>query len=188
MTIYTSAALTCQPHDGYCEQGEPRIKAVLAKHGLQWDSLVTMRFILDELGISDCVFSFCKVKPSCEKEAKETLAKYMVYLYTVALGYADLDPTDKLLRDDLKAIRKRCEGHHRPRPVAIAHAVVTATKREQGDPVRRYGLEALVCLSAPKADELAATHAGIALMEAGRRNGDGDLVQNQLRTKLEELL
>lgn len=184
MTIYTSAALTCQPHQGYCDQGEERTRATVARLGIQWDTLIPMRLILDEMGISDCVFSFCKVKKGCEGEAHTVLCQYMQYLFQGAMQEADIDV--ELFTAEVKAIRKRCEGYNRPHLLKTAHAAMAYLKNSEPDVGKRHALEALKCLSSDRPDELAATHAGIAMMELGRVRGVD--IEGQLRRKLEELM
>lgn len=185
MTIYTSPSLTIQPHNGYCEGGAERVKAALAKHGLSMESIVPMRMILDELGVSDTVFSFCKVCKGSEKEAEQVLHTYMLFLYEGAvhqLAGVDLEPYG------LKAIRKRCEGHNRPHLLVGANKAMAYLRNSNPNPTERYALKALEALSMPVPDEIAAVHAGQALMQMGEAAGDPHRIQDMLRRKLEELM
>ena len=162
--------------------------AALKRLGLTMNSVVSMRTILDQLGVSDTVYSFCKVKPESQKEADHVLHTYMEYLYDIALNrFGAFDPAEYPMH--AKAIRKRCQGIYRPKLLAEASIALTKMKAGVESPERLKALDAMLCLSSTNhADAIAATHAGVALMDACRASGAGEALAEELRAKLEELM
>jgi hypothetical protein len=121
-----------------------------------------------------------------KQEAAYVLVQYMRFLYPMAVTYSGLDTAR--YTDEAKAIRKRCEGHFRSEPLRHAHAITTALRRNEADPVAIFGLRSLGMLSASWPDHLAACHAGIELMNASRHYGDEPPMQQKLDHKLRELI
>lgn len=82
MTIFTSMELTHQ-HET-CADGTERTEAALRRLGLTRHSIVPMRVVLDEMGLLDCLFSFCGVTKASRREADLVLSEYTLYLMNVS--------------------------------------------------------------------------------------------------------
>lgn len=181
MTIWTSASRTHKEKHGICVDGIRRTQQVLAKLGLGMESLVTMRTILEELGVSDCVYSFCEVRKGCEDEADRVLRQYMSYI---------LDLTEEYLGVRLytNGLNKRLAGVSRPALLLEEYNIVNNDYHNEPEPVKRYGYNVYRCMLSPKTDSQAATHAGISLMDGAEVLGKREEVHGKLFAKLQELL
>lgn len=184
MAIYTSFALA-STHT-LCKGGTERAKDFMDTFGFKPDDHIPMRLLLDHMSISDCMFTFVKVTKQSEAEARYVLTEYMQYLYTKAVPLSGIDSDSFTIA--LKAIRKRCEGHNRPVPLAHARSIMASLRRAEADPVRIYALDALRFLATPWHDALSACHAGLSLMDAGRYGEIGSDIRIALTTKLQELI
>lgn len=181
MTIYTSASRTHKPKYDICADGRIRTANLLDKHGLHMDSLVTMRFILEEMGISDCVFSFCEVRKGDEQEAAQVLQAYMAFLLDLVSEYFHIYLPSK-------ALTKRLQGHIRPEALLKEYKGVKLLRETESDNAQRKALEVYLCLLSDRPEYQAVTHAGIALMDAAELIGKRTEVNNRMLTKLRELL
>lgn len=186
--IRTKAAYTTNA--GICEGGMERTMAALEKHGLGLHSWVTMQLILRELGLSDTLFSFCKVKKGDEPEARRVLRHYMGHVAATAYRFiwvADPSYVDKLNRP-IHAIDKRVRGHDRRALFAAQYKDVAKLHKEETRPQIKHWLHALMCLLSEYGDHLCATHASIALMDGADIVGIRKEVHGNLVHMLSELL
>jgi hypothetical protein len=179
MTIYTSASRTHKHNP--CPEGAKRTQEALAKLGLNMQSLVPMRVVLEELGISDTVFSFCEVRKGCESEADKVLRAYMSFLIHLTQGYLGV-------YHECRSLNKRLAGHMRPATLATEYALIDHVRAHETDPVRMKGLEVYKWLLSDNPNHLCALHAGIALMDGAELIGKREEVQQALLGKLRELL
>lgn len=186
--IRTKAAYTTQA--GICEGGMERTIATLERLGLTMDSWVTMQLILRELGLSDTLFSFCKVKKSDEAEAKRVLRTYMEHVATTAYKFIYISdpPYFGKLREPMLAIDKRVRGLDRRPLFAAQYKVVKALHSAENRPHIKHWLNALLCLLSEYADHLCATHASIALMDGADVVGVRSDVHENLMYQLSQLL
>jgi hypothetical protein len=179
MTIYTSASRTHKHNP--CPEGAKRTQEALAKLGLNMQSLVPMRVVLEELGISDTVFSFCEVRKGCEAEADQVLRRYMSFLVHLTQGYLGV-------YHDSTALNKRLAGHMRAVPLAKEYALVDHRHSHEASPASRKGLEVYKWLLSDNPNYLCALHAGIALMDGAELIGKRQEVHDKLLGKLRELM
>lgn len=188
MPIHTRASLTAKFN--VCEGGTQRTKETLERLGLSFDSKVTMGLILREMGLSDCVFSFCAVEKQDRGEADRVLWAYMLYVTGLAQRFIILThPTyDDMMAEANKAINKRCEGHKRPAQLARIYARVNDAYRAEPDAKIRYWLDVYRCMLSDKPDHLAATHGGIALMDGAQIAGIRAEIHATLVVELTRLL
>lgn len=188
MPIKTRASLTAKHN--ICEGGTERTKLTLERLGLQFDSIVTMGLILREMGLSDCVFSFCATEKEDRKEADRVLRAYMLYVTGLAQRFIILTHSqyDAMLAEANKAINKRCEGHRRPAQLARLYAKVNDAYRTESEPRVKHWLDVYRCMLSDKPDHLAATHGGIALMDGADIVGIRNEVHIQLVEELTRLL
>lgn len=70
-----------------CEDGTGRTEDALRRLGLTRNSIVPMRLVLDEMGLLDCLFSFCGVTKGSRKEADLVLSEYTLYLMNVSAQF-----------------------------------------------------------------------------------------------------
>lgn len=188
MTIYTCAAYTTA-HD-ICEGGKERTQALLDKLGLGFNEWGSMQLIMRELGLSDTLFSFCKVKKGCEAEAQEVLGKYMLQVTGDALNLIHLtrpDISSQLTRAN-KAINKRCLNIRRPELLAQEYAHVNRMHGNEAEVNIRHWLDVYRCMLSDKPDHLAATHASIALMDGASIIGIRQHMHEHLCDTLNRLL
>lgn len=179
MTIYTSASRTHKHNP--CVDGSARTKEALARLGLNMNSLVPMSVVLEQLGVSDTVFSFCEVRKGCEAEADRVLREYMKHILVLTKEYLGFDAWSK-------GILKRLEGHIRPRILADELTVFMYGISTEPDPVARKALEVYRCMLSEQPNYLCALHAGIALMDGASFLGKHAEVRQALYDKLKELL
>lgn len=180
MTIYTQAALTAKFN--VCEGGTARTAAALSRLGLTMESPVTMQLILRELGLSDTVFSFCAVQKGCEEEARRVLWGYMLCLTGLACRFITLTHPEyiELIANANHVINKRCSGVNRKELMQQNYERVSAAHASEEAPNIRYFLDTYKHMLSTSPDYLAATHAGIALLEGCKVVG----VYNEVHTKL----
>lgn len=186
--IRTKAAYTTK--EGICEGGMERAIATLERLGLTMDSWVTMQLIMRELGLSDTLFSFCRVKKGDEAEASRVLRTYMEYVATVAYKFiwaADPDYAPKLHKPML-AIDKRVKGHDRRPLFAAQYREVKKLWEIETRPHVKHWLNALLCLLCEYGNHLCATHASIALMDGADIVGIRAEVHENLCFQLNSLL
>lgn len=175
------------PRTAYCIDGYHRGQNKAKELGIQWDKPMPLDTALEHMGVSDCMFSLGGVTNKHRSEAAYVVVRYMKFLFTLAVPYSSMDTA--LYELELKAIRKRCEGHNRPEPLRHAHAITTALRRSEADPVAIFGLRSLSMLASAWPDHLAACHAGIELMNASTYNdNDADHMSQLLNNKLRELI
>lgn len=175
------------PNTAYCIAGYHRGLAYVDKQQRKWDKPLPLLGILEHMGVSDCMFSLGGVTYKHRSEAAYVVVQYMKFLFTLAVPYSSMDTA--LYELELKAIRKRCEGHNRPEPLRHARAITTALRRSEADPVAIFGLRSLTMLASVWPDHLAACHAGIELMNASTYNdNDADHMSQLLNNKLRELI
>lgn len=171
----------------HCEGGEQRTIEGLARYGLKLGDTVTMRDCLEVLGVSDTVFSLPYVVKQYAGEAKQVMLQYMAFEIDVAIGLMPLLEISSYAKY-LNAVKKRAQGHSRPGPLAEAHEFYNRLHKEAIHPVHKYTTAAMVALSCDKPDNIAACHAGIALMDAGRADGRREQVAETLINKMRELI
>lgn len=186
--IRTKAAYTTK--EGACEGGLERTIAALDRLGLTMDSWVSMQLILRELGLTDTLFSFCKVKKGDEAEAIKVVREYSSYVAALASRFIWVaEPTYAATLDrPLQAIKKRMQGVDR-RP--LYNAQYEVLKRAHGEETRphiKHWLNALMCLLSTYGEHLCATHASISLMDGADIVGIRREVHEELLKKLHELL
>lgn len=190
MTIYTQAALTAKFN--VCEGGTARTAEALSRLGLTMESPVTMQLILRELGLSDTVFSFCAVQKGCENEAREVLHQYMLFVTGLACRFIMLTPSQpeyaELLANANHVINKRCAGIDRKALMQASYERVSAAHSAESIPYMRYLLETYRHMLSTNPDYLAATHAGIALLECAKLVGVYDEIHQRLVDELTRLL
>lgn len=167
-----------------------RTLAALERLGLTMDSWVSMQLIMRELGLSDTLFSFCKVKKGDEKEAKKVLREYMEYVAVTAFKFLCVaDPSLAVpLTGPMKAIDKRIKGYDRRPMLAAEYKNVKNIYNEELRPHLKHWLNALLCLLSEYGDHLCATHASIALMDGADIVGIRKEVHTNLCHQLNELL
>lgn len=186
--IRTKAAYTTKA--GICEGGLERTNAVLERLGLTYDSWVSMQLIMRELGLSDTLFSFCKVKKGDEAEAHRVLTTYTEYVASILYKYiwiADPTYTPKLSRA-MAAIDKRLKGHDRKALLQAQYQTVRKLHEEELRPQIKHWLNGLLCLLSDNPLHLASTHASIALMDGADIVGVREAVHNNLYSQLMDLL
>lgn len=181
MPIHTRASLTAKFN--ICEGGTARTAQTLDRLGLTMDSPVTMGLILREMGLSDCVFSFCAVEKKDRAAADKALRSYMLHITGLALRFIVVTHNaeyGEVLLEANKVINKRCEGHSRPAQLARAYAKINDLYRAEADPKIKYWLDVYRCMLSDKPDYLAATHGGIALMDGANVAGIKEPVHAEL--------
>lgn len=181
MTIYTSASRTHKPEHGICERGIENTQRVLAKLGLTMESLVTMELILDELGLCDCLYSFCEVRKGCEEEASFVLRNYMAYVRELTQEYLGVYVV-------VESVNKRLAGVMRPALLMRDHAAICDARAVLSDPIKMYGMDVYKCLASSFTDSQAANHASIALMDGAELLGKRAEVHDKLTQRLRSLL
>lgn len=188
MTIYTRAAWTTT--SGICEGGLVRTMEALEKYGLTLDSDVSLQTILKELGLSDTLFSFCKVTKSSQKEAIRVLRQYMLEVTGLAGRFLLLLHPEyaEPLADANKVINKRCRGIKRPELMAATYAKIKALWKAETSPQDRHWLNVYLCMLSKQPDHLVATHASIALMDGAEVVGTRKEIHDRLYKTLEDLL
>lgn len=165
--IYTKAAWTTT--SGICDGGYKRTVDALAKHGLTMDSDVSMQTILAELGLSDTLFSFCKVKKGGEVEAAHVLGKYMQHVAGYAfkfLSYTTPIEEMAVLAKSNKPINKRADGIKQTATMAHCYKLVNKLYQKETHASSRFLLDVYRIILSDKPEHLKATHASIALMDA----------------------
>jgi hypothetical protein len=188
VTIYTCAAYTTA-HD-ICEGGKERTQALLDKLGLGLNDWGSMQLIMRNLGLSDTLFSFCKVKKGCEQEAQQVLGQYMLQVTGDALNLIALtrpDIVSELVRAN-KAINKRCINIRRPELLAQEYNHINRLHANEAEVNIRHWLDVYRCMLSDKPDHLAATHASIALMDGAGIIGIRDQMHKHLCATLNRLL
>lgn len=188
MTIRTKAAWTLP--EGVCDRGRERTAEALARLGLTEDSMVTMQQILQELGLSDTLYSFCRVKKGDEAEASTVLRRYMNAVANATYRYIIVaDPNyAELLKPPMLAIDKRVRGIRRPELWNKRHAAVKALHDAEQRAHIKHWLNALLCLLSSHKDHLCATHASISLMDGADIVGIRKETHTVLYETLSELL
>ena len=188
MTIITKAAWTAKYN--VCEGGTARTAAALEANGLTMDDEVSMQDIMRTLGLSDTLFSFCKVKRGCEPEAQRVLGEFMRAVVGYALRWITFTRSDlsEALVQANKAINKRCDGISRPALLAQEYAKINDLYRVEHEPKIKYWLDVYRCVLSNKPDHLAATHAAIALMDGADVMKMRNAVHEQLCAVLNNLL
>lgn len=184
MTIYTSASRTHKPKYDICENGIVRTKALLDRLGLEMDSLVPMGLILDELGLSDCLFSFCEVAAGGEREARAVLLTYMQVLLDTNSEYLYRTDDERII----KPIQKRILGLERAAAKQQATTLLSAAYNLEPNMAKRKGIDVLRCLTSDHPDYLAVLHGGVHLMDGAAILGKRDEVHGTLSGALKSLL
>lgn len=167
-----------------------RTMTALEKYGYNLHTWVTMQLILRELGLSDTLFSFCKVKKGDEKEASRVLRTYMEHVAATTYKFiwvADPDYAAKLARP-MHAIDKRVKGHDRRPLFAAQYQEVKKLYNAENRPQVRHWLNALMSLLSEYGDHLCATHASIMLMDGADIVGIRKEVHENLVYQLSQLL
>lgn len=177
--IYTTVSLVKQNSIGYCGPGMERGIALMKELGAGPATPIQMLTILDRLGVSDMVFCMCAMRGNGHAQRAKIMAAYMCHLFDALCSYLVDEQAQYAV--EFKAVRKRCEGHNRPALLHKAVKVIKQIRDTEPDRSKRHALFGLMCLASPYPDYLAATHAGIPLMDAGY---DKQL----LKDKLQELL
>lgn len=186
--IYTKAAWTIPA--GACDGGTERTAVALDKAGLTMDSLVTMQLILEHLGLTDTLYSFCVVKPSSKAEADKVINAYCKAVVGYAHQFLGLTypHVAQALVETHQALNKRFEGHNRPGQVARAYAVANDIYKEQTDPTIRFFVDVYRIALSSHPHHLIAVHTSIALMDGVALADARQEVHDRLVELLSELL
>lgn len=189
MTIFTEAGAPLKGGPNtHCEGGKQRSDAALAKYGLKEGDIVTLRDVLEVLGVSDTVFSLPFVIKQSQREARSVLLKYMAYELDIAKSLLPVLGITKYA-EHMKAVEKRTLGHRREGPLQNAYNQFFLLANEEVDIPKQHALCAVAILANHTVDDhIAAVHAGIRLMDAGRSAGRGEQIRNQLEAKMRELI
>lgn len=186
MTIYTKAEWTLA--EGPCEGGVERTDEALARLGLDRSSMVSMQLILRELGLTDTLYSFVRVRGDCKKEAQEKLAKYAMEVAALAHGVLVLVYGEKLMRIN-RAINRRYVGGRGFNPECLqAQREVLELKREETNISMQHLLEAYSCLLSNKSDAISVTQATVAALDGASVANARAEVHGHLTRKLAEIL
>lgn len=188
MTIYTKAAYTTK--EGICEGGLERTIQTLDRLGLTMDSRVSMQLILRELGLSDTLFSFCRVCKGCEAEAQQVLHKYMLAVTGLALRFLTLTRPElaEPLVEANKVINKRCAGLDRKALLAQVYKKIKVLHENETAPQDKHWLNVYLCMLSEHPDHLCATHASISLMDGADVVGIRAEIHARLVQELTDLL
>lgn len=188
MTVYTCAAYTTAAD--ICDGGKERTEALLQRLGLGLNDWASMQLIMRELGLSDTLFSFCKVKKGCEKEAQKVLRAFITHCVGRAssfIGLTRMDLASQLVNAN-KAINKRMAGIHRPAYLLQEYKAVSRLHVNEFEPHVKFWLDVYRCALSDKPEHLIATHAGIAMMDGAAVLNFRPQMHKALCDKLNELL
>lgn len=188
MTIYTCAAYTTA-HD-ICDGGKERTQALLQRLGMGLNDWGSMQMIMRNLGLSDTLFSFCKVKKGCEQEALKVIRAFITQAVGDAfqlIGLTRVDLATELVKAN-KAINKRMQGIERPALLLQEYNAVSRLHVNEPEPHVKFWLDVYRCALSDKPLHLIATHASIALMDGADIMKFRSEMHAHLCEKLNELL
>lgn len=176
---------------GICEGGLERTNETLARLGLNMDSLVSMQTIMRELGLTDTLYSFCKVTLESRAEAQKVLGEFIKYETELAYWLINFTRSDlsTAIKQAARPIKKRAEGT--PREALQQQEYESLSRLYYNEPEAhiKHWINAFRCLlSNEKSDSLAATHAAMALMDGADIIGIREEIHKRLCDKLNELL
>lgn len=186
--ILTCAAYTTK--EGICDGGIDRTQALLDELGITADTWVSLQLIMRHLGLSDTLFSFCRVKKGCEEEARTVLWAFMLEVTGYANRFIMLTRPEfatMLIRAN-KAINKRCTGIERKMLLRDCHREFQNKHRVEADPAIKHWLNVYMCMLSDKPDHLCATHGSIALMDGAAIHNFRTEIHEQLCQTLNKLL
>jgi hypothetical protein len=187
MALFIIAGAPLKDPENLCDRAQERHEYTMAQLGTKDGDVITMRDLLEVLGVSDSVICLPYVTKLSQPEAHKVLLSYMAYMVDIAISIVPLVDTPSFAKY-LNPIKKRTQGHTREGPLAESNKFYTEQYADAFEPKTKFVWAALAALSSTKPDNIIAVHAGIALMDAGRADGRGEQVADMLKGKLRELI